>query len=232
MYSYGPPHMAVQKQDDQHEHTFSNYVRIQDVVQKTCLRRWTIGKSVERGSGISVLPARHDDEVWSIHLFKMIVNFIKTLKLWLSMQPFVYLPIVFWLYMALQYWGSMSSNFLIFHTSGGVSSSPTDFLFFIFLSTKSSSCCVNCSGLMSSWLLIIFVIGSSVTFGGFLCKFSILSFSKKGDLRTAKNYRGITLTSIAAKIYNALVRNRMKPKIEKILRKNKNGFWRNRSTTS
>ena len=33
------PHMAVQKQDDQHEHTFSNYVRIQDVVQKTCLRR-------------------------------------------------------------------------------------------------------------------------------------------------------------------------------------------------
>ena len=27
------------KQDDQHEHTFSNYVRIRDVVQKTCLRR-------------------------------------------------------------------------------------------------------------------------------------------------------------------------------------------------
>ena len=50
------------KQDDQHEHTFSNYVRIRDVVQKTCLRRWTIGKSGERGSGISVLPARHDDD--------------------------------------------------------------------------------------------------------------------------------------------------------------------------
>ena len=62
MYSYGPRHMAVQKQDDQHEHTFSNYVRIQDVVQKTCLRRWTIGKSGERGSGISVLPAQHDDD--------------------------------------------------------------------------------------------------------------------------------------------------------------------------
>ena len=62
MYSYRPPHMAVQKQDDQHEHTFSNYVRIRDVVQKTCLRRWTIGKSGERGSGISVLPARHDDD--------------------------------------------------------------------------------------------------------------------------------------------------------------------------
>ena len=38
-HSYGPPQMAVQKQDDQHEHTFSNYVRIRGVVQKTCLRR-------------------------------------------------------------------------------------------------------------------------------------------------------------------------------------------------
>ena len=38
-YSYGPPHMAMQKQDDQHEPTFSNYMRIQDVVLKTCLRR-------------------------------------------------------------------------------------------------------------------------------------------------------------------------------------------------
>ena len=66
MYSYGPPHMAVQKQDDQHEHTFSNYVRIRDVVQKTCLRRWTIGKSGERGSGISVLPTRHDDDGFPI----------------------------------------------------------------------------------------------------------------------------------------------------------------------
>ena len=62
MYSYGPPHMAVQKQDDQHEHTFSIYVRIWDVVPKICLRRWTIGKSGERGSGISMLPARHDDD--------------------------------------------------------------------------------------------------------------------------------------------------------------------------
>ena len=50
------------KQDDQHEHTFSSYVRIREVVQKTCLVRWTIGRSGERGSGISVLPARHDDD--------------------------------------------------------------------------------------------------------------------------------------------------------------------------
>ena len=50
------------KADDQHEHTFSNYLRIRDIVLKTCLGRWTIGKSGERGSGISVLPARHDDD--------------------------------------------------------------------------------------------------------------------------------------------------------------------------
>ena len=60
----------------------------------------------------------------------------------------------------------------------------------------------------------------------------ILPFPKKADLGLAKNYRGITLTSIAAKIYNALLRNRIEPKIDNILRKNQNGFRRNRSTTS
>ena len=35
---------------------------IQDVVLKTYLGRWTIGRSGERGSGISVLPARYDDD--------------------------------------------------------------------------------------------------------------------------------------------------------------------------
>ena len=34
-------------------------------------------------------------------------------------------------------------------------------------------------------------------------------FPKKGDLGFAKNYRGITFTSIVAKIYNALLRNRI-----------------------
>ena len=62
MYSYGSPHTAAQKQDVQHEHTFSSYVRIQVVVLKTYLGRWTIGRSGERGSGISVLPARYDDD--------------------------------------------------------------------------------------------------------------------------------------------------------------------------
>ena len=60
----------------------------------------------------------------------------------------------------------------------------------------------------------------------------ILPFPKKGDLRLAKNYWGITLTSIAAKIYNALLQNRIEPKIDNLLRKNQNGYQRNRSTTS
>ena len=44
-------------------------------------------------------------------------------------------------------------------------------------------------------------------------------------------YQGITLTSIVAKIYNALLRNCIEPEIEKILRKNQNGFQRNQSMT-
>ena len=54
--------MAVKKKDDQHEHTFSSSVRIRNVVLKNCLGRWTIGRSCERASGISVLPAWHDDD--------------------------------------------------------------------------------------------------------------------------------------------------------------------------
>ena len=44
--------------------------------------------------------------------------------------------------------------------------------FFIFLRTESSSSCGNGPSLMSNCLLIILVIGSCVTFGGFPSKFS------------------------------------------------------------
>ena len=60
MYSYGPPDMAEQKQDDQLERTYSSYARIRDLALKACKGRWTIGRSGERGSGISVLAARYD----------------------------------------------------------------------------------------------------------------------------------------------------------------------------
>ena len=58
----------------------------------------------------------------------------------------------------------------------------------------------------------------------------ILPFPKKGDLGDAKNYRGITLTTISAKIYNKMLLNRIQPELERILRKNQNGFRKNRST--
>ena len=62
MYSYGSPHMAVQKQDEKLEKTSSSYVKIRDVALKTCQRRWAIGRSGKRASGISVPVARHDDD--------------------------------------------------------------------------------------------------------------------------------------------------------------------------
>ena len=54
-------------------------------------------------------------------------------------HPFIHLFIGFWLYTALQCRSSMSSNCLVFHTFGGISSSPVAFLFLIFLSTELSS---------------------------------------------------------------------------------------------
>ena len=62
MYSCGPPHMGNQKQDDQLKHTYSSYVRIRVVTLKNCQKRWMIGRRGERGSGISVLAARLDDD--------------------------------------------------------------------------------------------------------------------------------------------------------------------------
>ena len=85
MCYYGPPHMTEQKQYNQLEHTYSSYVRIQDVALKTYQRWWMIGRSGERGSRISVLAAQHDDddddEVESTVSIK--VSFLKySLSLW------------------------------------------------------------------------------------------------------------------------------------------------------
>ena len=59
----------------------------------------------------------------------------------------------------------------------------------------------------------------------------ILPFPKKGNLSLTKNYRGITHTSIAAKIFNLIILHRIRPEIDPILRKNQNGFRKNRSTS-
>ena len=49
------------------------------------------------------------------------------------MYLFVHLSIVFWLYTALQYQSSMSSNSLVFPTSNGISSISAAFLVYIYI---------------------------------------------------------------------------------------------------
>ena len=60
MYSRGTLHMDDQKQDDPLEPTYSSSVPIREVTLKTVRRPWTIGRSGERESRISVLMARRD----------------------------------------------------------------------------------------------------------------------------------------------------------------------------
>ena len=59
MYSFGPRHMAEQTQL---EPIYSSSVQLQNVTLKTWRKQWTIGKSGEIGSGISVLMSKHDDD--------------------------------------------------------------------------------------------------------------------------------------------------------------------------
>ena len=67
MYSCGTLHTDEQRQDDLLEPTYINSVPIRNVVLKTCRKQWTIGRVGERGPGISVLMARHDDDDIYIH---------------------------------------------------------------------------------------------------------------------------------------------------------------------
>ena len=54
--------MDDQRQDNQLEPPYNSSVPVQDVVLKTYWKRWTIDKGDRRGSGKSVLMARHDDD--------------------------------------------------------------------------------------------------------------------------------------------------------------------------
>ena len=47
----------------------------------------------------------------------------------------------------------------------------------------------------------------------------LLPIPEKGNLVITKNYRGITLTAIAAKIYNLMLLNRTRPKLDPSLEK-------------
>ena len=60
----------------------------------------------------------------------------------------------------------------------------------------------------------------------------ILPLPKTGDLSDTGNYRGISLSSVVAKIVNKMILNRLQTKMEGNLRPNQNGFRPGRSTTS
>ena len=57
----------------------------------------------------------------------------------------------------------------------------------------------------------------------------IVPLPKKGDLSLMTNYRGISLLSIAAKVYNKILLNMIRDKVDPILRKNQAGFRPGRS---
>ena len=66
-------------------------------------------------------------------------------------------------------------------------------------------------------------------------QFSVLNINpipKSGDLGLTGNYRGISLTSLVAKLVNKMIVNRFRTKIDPLLRGNQSGFRPGRSTTT
>ena len=61
---------------------------------------------------------------------------------------------------------------------------------------------------------------------------NIIPIPKSGDLSLGSNYRGISLSSLVAKVYNKMILNRIRPKLDPRLRPNQNGFCTGRTTTS
>ena len=58
----------------------------------------------------------------------------------------------------------------------------------------------------------------------------IIPIPKQGDLTDPANFKGIRLTSLAAKTYNRILIDRVKPHVDPLLRKNQNGFLQERGT--
>ncbi len=61
---------------------------------------------------------------------------------------------------------------------------------------------------------------------------NIIPIPKTGDPTKADNYRGISLSSVVAKVYSRMILNRIRPVLDPLLRKNQNGFREKRSTVS
>jgi len=61
---------------------------------------------------------------------------------------------------------------------------------------------------------------------------NLIPLSKSGDLIEYSNYRGIMLSSVASKLTNKMILNRIQSEIDDHLRPNQNGFRPGRSTTA
>ena len=61
---------------------------------------------------------------------------------------------------------------------------------------------------------------------------NIIPIPKSGDLSLGGNYRGISLSSLVAKVYNKMLLNRIRPRLDPLLRPNQNGFRTGRTTIS
>ena len=59
---------------------------------------------------------------------------------------------------------------------------------------------------------------------------NIIPIPKSGDLTKTDNYRGISLSSIAGKMYNRMILNRIYPVLDPLLRNSQNGFRQKRTT--
>ena len=112
--------MAEQKLDDQLKHTYSSYERIRDGALKTCRMRRRIGRSCERGSGIFVLAARHDDDI-NICLYMSIYicickNICKHVYMQISLCVFVCVSICIYVYIYHHHYHHVMPPALIFLT--------------------------------------------------------------------------------------------------------------------
>ena len=79
MYSYGPPHMAGQKRDDQIEHTYSSYVRIRYVAQRPARGNERKGDVARDGQGYPCL--RHDMNLMMNRVSKVLLKRLEDLEI-------------------------------------------------------------------------------------------------------------------------------------------------------
>ena len=61
---------------------------------------------------------------------------------------------------------------------------------------------------------------------------NIIPIPKSGDLSLGSNYRGISLSSVVSKVFNKMILNRIRSKLDQHLRINQNGFRPARTTVS